>query len=567
MAKQSIDGFTLKRHDGANAQNLGGSQHARPTLDIMSRAADRPEILSAKPQVAPVVLNAVAKQPKKPAKADDQALSRDDINESLNNASITPDTPPPATPKVTKRDLKRHTKRDQKLRDKLNQKKGHHRKRKIVKWTILALLLLLLSGVGYFVWKTAETACKVTGEANCNVFKVIGNITKTQELKTDANGRTNILIFGTSGYTMEQDAWDGAFLTDSIMVLSVDSKNNNAYMMSLPRDLWVNHECRALGTSAGKLNETFYCAYTDNGEDQEAGARALMAQAGEVLGLDIQYYIHADWTALIGLVDAVGGVDVEIESDDPRGIYDVSTNLRLPNGTNHLNGERALALARARQSEGGYGLASGNFARESNQQAILVALQKKVVSTGTLLNPVALNNILNTLGNNINTSFTTSDFQAAINSIKKMNDAISLPFIERPDNESDLMITGMVGEASVVMPSAGLFDYSEIQAYIMQNISSNPVSREAAVIDVLNGSNTNGLAQTKADELKADGFKIGQIDNAPSSAIDTVTIYQVNADKTATTAELEKRFNSTTVTGAPDGYTTDADFVLIFGAQ
>ena len=54
-------------------------------------------------------------------------------------------------------------------------------------------------------------------------------------------GRTNILIFGTSGYSMDEDAWDGAMLTDSIMVVSLDQDNYDAYMMSLPRDLYVKH--------------------------------------------------------------------------------------------------------------------------------------------------------------------------------------------------------------------------------------------------------------------------------------------------------------------------------------
>ena len=131
----------------------------------------------------------------------------------------------------------------------------------------------------------------------------------------------------------------------------------------------------------------FYCAYAPN-QDEKAGAANLMAKAGEILGLDIQYYIHADWTALVQAVDAVGGVDVTIESTDPRGIYDSSTGIKYANGeVAHLNGEKALALARARNHNyGDYGLAGGNYDREKNQQKILAALQQKAMSAGTLLN-------------------------------------------------------------------------------------------------------------------------------------------------------------------------------------
>ena len=137
--------------------------------------------------------------------------------------------------------------------------------------------------------------------------------TNKARLAEDKNGRTNILIFGTSGYSMSENAWDGAMLTDSIMLVSIDQDKNNAYMISLPRDLYVKYKCPALGRTSGKLNEVFYCAYTKN-KDEKAGAQALMGKVSEILGLNVHYYMHADWTALVQSVNAVGGVDVKIES-------------------------------------------------------------------------------------------------------------------------------------------------------------------------------------------------------------------------------------------------------------
>src|SRR5690606_20870065 len=140
--------------------------------------------------------------------------------------------------------------------------------------------------------------------------------------------------------------------TDSMMVLSVNQTTYDAYMVSLPRVLYVQHTCSSyLNTSAGRLNETYVCGYMDGGEKTELGAKALMKTAGEITGLNIQYYVHANWTAFEKAINAVGGVDVKIESDDTPGIYDACTCLRYANGeVAHMDCKTALAFASARGS-------------------------------------------------------------------------------------------------------------------------------------------------------------------------------------------------------------------------
>ena len=295
-----------------------------------------------------------------------------------------------------------------------------------------------------------------------------------------------------------------------------------------------------------------------------------MAKAGEILGLDIQYYIHADWTALVQAVDAVGGVDVTIESTDPRGIYDSSTGIKYANGeVAHLNGEKALALARARNHNyGDYGLAGGNYDREKNQQKILAALQQKAMSAGTLLNPVAVSNLIDSLGNNLITDFDTGHVQtlADIASNVQMDQIKQLPFVGRDDGGPDLIGSyapngTYLGEA----PLAGVYDYSEIQSYIAQNMSSDPVVREGATIDVLNGSDQVGLAGEKAEELEEDNYTIGEIANAPANISDKVVIYQLDSDMPGTAAALKDKYGVEPIQGELAGYYTTADFVVVFG--
>ena len=545
---QAIDGFTLKRRDDMSPSDA--DKHI--FLDSIQPPTSEP----LKPETGLV-------------KAETAAIPTNlssDIEASLQNLKTEPNQLPESDKES--RQVKKLRRRQARA-----ERKKRHPIRRIIKWIFLILPILILVVGGYFIWKVANMDCKMRGEKDCNVFKVIGDFTKKQRLKEDKNGRTNILIFGTSGDSMRADARDGALLTDSVMVVSTNQDKHDVYMISLPRDLWVQHTCKKLlGTSAGKLNETYYCAYYENGNDKSAeaaGAKALSETVSEIVGLDIHYSVHVNWAALRQAVDAVGGIDVVVESSDKRGIWDPMTDFKIANGPAHLNGEQAIKFTTARNSHGGYGLIGGNFDREKNQQKVLAALQQKALSAGTLANLVAVNSLLDALGDNLRYNFQTSELQTLIDLAKgiKNGGMVSLPLVNRDDGGRNLVTTGMLGKISIVRPTLGLYDYSEIIEYITRGISTDPITREAAKIDILNGSEQPGLAQKKADKLKELGYKIGQITNASSTIPDKVKIYQLNDKKTGTATALEEYFNVKITSGKLSDYDTKADFVIIFGTK
>lgn len=452
-----------------------------------------------------------------------------------------------------------------------NRPKQKSKVRKILKWLSTLLLISIIAAIAYFSYKILW--------ASSNIFK--GNpldmFTSKVRLDQDARGRTNILIFGTSGYSMNESAWDGAFLTDSIMIASIDQEKHNAYLISLPRDLYVKRTCSAIDKStAGKLNEVFHCGYSAN-KREENGAQNLSRHIAKMLDIDIHYYIHADWTALIKAVDAVGGVDIKIDSKDPRGIYDSLTKLKYKNGEiAHLNGEKALALARARNHNAGdYGLAGGNYDREKNQQKILIALQKKALSLGTILNPVAVNGLLDSMGNNLITSFKTNQVQTLVdiaNNIKP-EQIKQLPFVGREDQGPDLVATYTEdGKYKGEKPTAGLYNYSDIRNYLKKHLygqggneNTAKADPKAATVDVLNGSEQNGLAARKAKQLKQQGWIVGNIDNSPVKTSKAVTIYQLTANGKSAAEELAKQYNTSIESGKLSGYQSQADVAIVFG--
>lgn len=438
------------------------------------------------------------------------------------------------------------------------------KRRRIIKWVTISLLVILLA-VGAWVAYKALTASNHIFKGN--IFDII----QSKPLKEDANGRSNILIFGTSE---DDPGHDGAGLTDSIMVISLNQKKKNAYMISIPRDLYVKYGATCPEGYQGKINSLYSC-YSEDETKEAEGANALKAKVGEILDLDIQYYAHLNYTAVRQAVDAVGGVDIKIESEDPRGILDRNFDwkcgyrchyVNYKNGQiAHMDGEHALAFARARNASGGYGLPNGNFDREKNQQKVIKALREKAVSAGTLTNVGKVTGLIDALGNNLRTNFETKEIRTLI-SLGKDIKSEQLQPVSLVEEGNMLVTTGNIGGASIVKPLAGLYDYGQIQAYVNKKVNANEITQEGANVVVLNASGVGGLAQEEADSLAAKGFTISGVDNAPEGTYGDAEIYQIGDGKPATKAKLESIYKVKTKTSTPPVPVAEGThFVVIIG--
>ncbi len=523
--KPSLDGFVPRRPGSQLGQHHG--QGLQPSASRGLRPADAPT-----PKDQPTTLRPSA-----------SAGIRSEIDESLK--SIDTDDNIPGGKKGRRRGKKPQTKT-----------------RRIIKWVVIALLVIIVAVGAWVAYKALR--------ASNNIFKGnIFDIIQNQPLKEDENGRSNILVFGTSE---DDPGHEGGDLTDSIMVISVDQDKKNAYMISIPRDLYVDYGATCPEGYKGKINSMYACFAGDG--NQADGATALKGKVGEVLGLDIQYFVHLNYTAVRQAVDAVGGVDITIESSDPKGILDRNFDwkcnykcyyVNYKNGeVVHMDGEHALAFSRARNAAGGYGLPNGNFDREKNQQKVIKALREKAVSAGTLTNVGKVTGLLDALGDNIRTNFETKEIRTLMtlgNDIK--SEAIQPVSLVEEGNM--LVKTGNVGGASIVQPIAGLFDYSDIAAFVKKSVNATDVTREAAGISVYNASGVAGLAQTEADKMGEKGMNILAVDNAPEGTYSgKVEIYQIGEDKKATKAELEKMYGvKVKTTASPVAAAEGTNFVVI----
>lgn len=487
-----------------------------------------------------------------------QNVGRSDIDESLRDIDETAEPPK----KLSRRQRRRIEKMSKKPRSKW---------RRIVKWTLVTITIIIIAVGGYALYKFIA--------AGNNIFQ--GNffgLFQNQPLKQDSNGRSNFLILGT---TEDDPGHQGANLTDSMLVVSVDQKNKNMYMFSVPRDLYVEYSEACLSGYSGKINAYFSCS--DTGTTSEAEQNRLTKTqklVGDIFGLDIQYGVHANGTVIKDAVDAVGGIDVDIEgSGGAPGILDRNFDwrcnytcylVRYDNGIHHLDGDHAWYLSMARGDIAPtYGLANSNFDREKNQQKILMALKNKAMSTGTLTNLGAVTKLLDSFGNNLRTNIQTNEIRTLmqVSSEIKQSDIHTISLTGDNSTTSSVVKSGPYNGESVVMPSAGIYDYSDIQAFIAKSLSDNPVVREAAPIVVLNGSGQTGYGQTKADILTKDGFNISLVDNAPDGNYAKVEIYQIGQDSVGTATKLNEMFKVTIKkTKPPVTVNGDVRFVIIFGA-
>ena len=555
--QRSIDGFTPRRR----AESLSLNNNPKETVK-------KPDLKVVKSQKRGSVDDFI--QTKKPEK--NEKDSGKDIEAALQNLEIEELQEAEHKERVASKKHQKLLRKFEKSNAK-REKKGKKpltleqfkKRRSIKRFFTIAILLLLVIG-GWLIYPTLNTLNKIT---NGNILGVIEN----KKLKADSNGRTNILIFGTS-----PKGWDGEELTDSIMVASVNQENKEIKTVSLPRDLWVKHTCKTwLGTTAGKLNETYGCGYHDaknsgsSEEDAEkAGQKVLSEKVKEILGLDIQYVVHGNWKVLIDAVNAVGGIDVKVEAyDGSNRVYDVATKINYQSGkTYHMDGAAALAFSRARGSEGGVGLSGSNFDRERNQQKILKATLAKI--NQQKMNPITLLSIANSLGENIHHTFESSELTTVSEIAQSFNSGkmTSLPLVNESDASGNYFTTGHVGSVSAVIPKAGLFDYSEIQAYISKNTLGGDIVKESAKIKILNGTNYSGLAAQEQKKLEKEGYTIQDIDSAPTHDYEKTKVYYIKQEsKPNTVKKLESKY-STKAEKLPSklsSYGEDVDIIIILG--
>ena len=455
------------------------------------------------------------------------------------------------------------------------------KKRHIVR-NILLVLLILIVGAGVAAYFYLDDFVKTITDDGSLLGLIFSD--PDTPLEKDASGRTNILVFGTEGWDMSNPDYDGADLTDSMILLSLNQETGDIKAISLPRDL-KSHTC----TSTSKLNEMYWCnSYniSDKKEAEKAGAEALKKEFENILGVQVHYYAHANWLAVVRIVDALDGVDVVftydgqtwdgdetiIETTSPDGIGDIGLNgsykYEYKNRTPyHLNGHQALDVARTRNAFGGYGASGGNFSREYFQQRIIEAIAKKARQKNIDLTTVM--QLKSAIGDNLRTNFKDTEIKTllhiAMNTDVEHLQTISL--LEPGDNTPRILTTGMLNGISYVLPTAGAENYTQIRAYVKKKLNDTFGGEEASLV-VLNGTSAYGLAASEKTNLEDMGFSVKTTSNAPEdqSDFDGIRVYQVKSKTPKTAAKLAEYYKTELIKSVPESLSDyDCDYIIVLG--
>ncbi|MFD5160070.1 LCP family protein [Streptomyces hawaiiensis] len=245
-------------------------------------------------------------------------------------------------------------------------------RRRIKVTAITVVTLLVVTSVGTYFWADSKL------NRDVDLSKVID--------RPEAGEGTNYLIVGSDsrkGMSAEEKkklhtgSAEGK-RTDSMMILHTGG--GAPTLISLPRDSNVTIPSFK-GSDSGKLYPATGRQTKLNAAYAEDGPELLVRTVEANTGLHIDHYVEIGFAGFANIVDAVGGVEMDI----PQDIKDTKSGADLKKGRQTLNGEQALAFVRTR-----YALKGSDLDRTKNQQKFLSALANQVATPGTVLNPFKL---------------------------------------------------------------------------------------------------------------------------------------------------------------------------------
>ena len=331
----------------------------------------------------------------------------------------------------------------------------------------LLIFMIIISPIIFIgVWdarNVSEASQKMFGSGN-----LLGAFAPAT-LSGSERGRVNVMVVG---YSADNPGHAGANLTDSIMVLSMDTKDKTGYMLSIPRDMYVTIP----DSGKAKINEAFQrgesTEFTEAGY-ANGGMGLLQKTITESFGIQIDYYALINYAAVRDITNSLGDIQVTIDSKDPRGIFDPNFlpqeggPLTLSNGPHTIDGQTALKLTRARgATSGSYGFALSDFDRTKNQQLVFAGM-KQGMTWQLLLDPRENKQVLNAVAENVTTDAQLNEVVPLFRLFNRIPQENLLSINLRDMNGRNLLqgYTTPTGQSALI-PAAGANDFSEIQAAI-----------------------------------------------------------------------------------------------------
>lgn len=350
----------------------------------------------------------------------------------------------------------------------------------------------------------------------------------------------NILVTGSDIRKFEIKKGETKSRADTIMLIRLDPKQKKIWALSFPRDLRVDIP----GYGTDKINAAnFY-----------GGPPLLIKTINELTGLPIHDYVEVNFEGFKELVDAIGGVWVNVDSEihDIKAANHDETAKDIEPGYQKLDGKHALTFVRSRD------FPEGDFKRIANQQKFMDAL---LAQTVRFQNVLRIPQMVNVFRKNVVTSMSLTDM---------LNMAMDLKGVKK----KDLYKARIMGKDAKIN---GIYFYmpdEEHMAVLTQRMNSGEpfsgpatggsIPNEQISITVRNGSGTSGRGRSMGDRLAAMSFDVVDVGNAEqSNYVSTLVVYKSNTQAEA--LQVIRSLGMGKLLPATDKYSFASDLMVIVG--
>ena len=430
-------------------------------------------------------------------------------------------------------------------------------KQKFIIKTIIILILITASVIATFSFQMFTVGKKIFSQnEDIHFVKQFGDLIlhPTKSIKGEEADRINILLLGMGG-----ENHNGGELTDTVMIASIKPSENEAALLSIPRDLYINIPETNFNTKINAIK-----LFGDKSKDKN-GMELLSSVVENVSGLEIHYFVQLDFQGFIKVIDDLNGIDVYLENDISDPNYPNFNNgydpFYIEKGFHHLDGSTALKVARSRHSK------MGDFDRIVRQQTIIKATKQKIFEKYESYDVILFNKMLSSLSDNLRTNLRLKELPRFYQITKEIKShKITADVI---DTQKYLNRT-YVGMGYTLQAKDDSYEKIKQLSADMFNLEISEerkelIETESANIEIQNGTDSLDLANKVAFDLEEFGYRIINSTNISEPDFSGVMIYDNSKNEKPNTLDfLKEKFNAIIEESISDNF-EKADFVIVLG--
>lgn len=438
-----------------------------------------------------------------------------------------------------------------------SRQRKQRKRRKILVASLLVVLVLVLGGAGAAFAYISNIQANMQGEVSDEMMAILD--------KSEPGEPFYMVLMGTdkSAERVSDEGFAGdSFRTDSIMLMRVDPSTKKVAIVSLMRDTQVD-----MGPNGvQKLNAAYSIG----------GAEYTVQVVSQMAGVPISHYAEIDFDGFKDIVNALGGIEVEVPMD----IDDPDAGGSLDAGLQTLNGDQALILCRSRHAFDEYG--KGDEYRAANQRMVIGAIAQKVLSSDL---PTMMTTI-EALSKHVTTDFGLTELMTLANSMRGMNMETDFYTAVNPTTSQYIddiwweimdetawhtMLSRIDQglpplEEDVVDESTGVIMATSGGGATEAAATSSGTVKRSGTVSIRNGTEITGAASSAQTKIGALGYTIDVGNANNTDYAQTIVVYNTS-DQAELAAEIASTLGVGTAVQNNGEYLFESDYLVVIGSD